>query len=480
MPNPYDMPMWLTETELARRGWAPVAIRALVPERLSRRTNGMRQPLYHRSQVEAVLKDPALGDWTGRFDARFWNDPSMRQRIQALQMHSRPTAEADAERVDRQLRTPDDQEVQGLRKAPDAKMPMWLTEAELARRGWAPVAIRALIPEKLVLRTDGRRQPLYHRSQIEAVLRDPALSDWTGRSDSRFWNDPSMRQRLRSLHLRSRPTAEADAERVGRQLRAAGATNDQESLGLRKTPDGEKKERRARVAQEQAAAETLRRRQEKLRRGTERDVAHAQRTGTASSVPAGVSHPTELKPAPRPTKSVTRRAGTAPSPPAAAPRLPQAHVLAPIRQRDPVPATTSQALSAAGPCSEASSLEYRRLVELVERRQESARGRRSISAARPLRIQAARDAVMRRCMGRCENPGCGGQPGDVTDKGDAILEVDHVADLAGGGEDHPAHMVALCPNCHAIKTRGSGRKALQVALFAVARRAHARAMTSTT
>ena len=38
--------------------------------------------------------------------------------------------------------------------------------------------------------------------------------------------------------------------------------------------------------------------------------------------------------------------------------------------------------------------------------------------------------------------------------GDPVLEVDHIHDLALGGPDDPAQMIALCPNCHAVKTRG--------------------------
>jgi 5-methylcytosine-specific restriction protein A len=45
-------------------------------------------------------------------------------------------------------------------------------------------------------------------------------------------------------------------------------------------------------------------------------------------------------------------------------------------------------------------------------------------------------------------------PIDKLVTGDAILEVDHVEDLAPGGADEPSNMVALCPNCHASKTRG--------------------------
>ena len=43
-------------------------------------------------------------------------------------------------------------------------------------------------------------------------------------------------------------------------------------------------------------------------------------------------------------------------------------------------------------------------------------------------------------------------------RGRPILEIDHVHDLALGGADDPAQMIALCPNCHAIKTRGTTRE----------------------
>jgi 5-methylcytosine-specific restriction enzyme A len=57
-----------------------------------------------------------------------------------------------------------------------------------------------------------------------------------------------------------------------------------------------------------------------------------------------------------------------------------------------------------------------------------------------------------------------------------ILEVDHVEDLARGGEDHPRNMVALCPNCHACKTRGSNPARWRRDLTRVATAAHKAAM----
>jgi len=70
----------------------------------------------------------------------------------------------------------------------------------------------------------------------------------------------------------------------------------------------------------------------------------------------------------------------------------------------------------------------------------------------PIRYEQARLAVMLRSQGHCENPRCTGDIQDLTDVGDPILEVDHVHDLAKGGQDLPAQMIALCPNCHAMKT----------------------------
>ncbi|MFE9661976.1 HNH endonuclease [Streptomyces sp. NPDC005955] len=117
---------------------------------------------------------------------------------------------------------------------------------------------------------------------------------------------------------------------------------------------------------------------------------------------------------------------------------------------------------------------YERLCQLVEGGEAERHGRRTErTTSRPVRSAAARRAVFERSGGRCENPGCPGQPVDVTDRGTAILEIDHVDPLAGGGRDHPAGMIALCPNCHAVKTRGRTRHHLAERLLAVARERHA-------
>ncbi|MDW6060554.1 HNH endonuclease signature motif containing protein [Streptomyces sp. FXJ1.4098] len=119
--------------------------------------------------------------------------------------------------------------------------------------------------------------------------------------------------------------------------------------------------------------------------------------------------------------------------------------------------------------------QYERWCRIVEHRESENRGRRTTRAStNPIRSGSARRAVLLRSEGRCENPRCTGQPADVTASGAPILEVDHVMDLAQGGRDHPSHMVALCPNCHAIKTRGRTREELRATLLDVARENHAR------
>jgi 5-methylcytosine-specific restriction enzyme A len=92
----------------------------------------------------------------------------------------------------------------------------------------------------------------------------------------------------------------------------------------------------------------------------------------------------------------------------------------------------------------------------------------------PIRFEDAKRAVLLRSEGRCENPDCSGDISDVTDKGDPILEVDHIHDLALGGDDNPAQMIALCPNCHSTKTRGSTREQLRAVLLAEAKSRHER------
>ncbi|WP_425921992.1 hypothetical protein [Streptomyces sp. FR-108] len=116
---------------------------------------------------------------------------------------------------------------------------------------------------------------------------------------------------------------------------------------------------------------------------------------------------------------------------------------------------------------------YERLTAAARR---TATGRthssKLVQVERYLRSPAAREAVIIRSGDRCENPSCMGHPLERTDAGAPLLEVDHVNGLARTGQDIPELMIALCPNCHALKTRGRERSALQRDLLIVARTRH--------
>ena len=63
-----------------------------------------------------------------------------------------------------------------------------------------------------------------------------------------------------------------------------------------------------------------------------------------------------------------------------------------------------------------------------------------------LRSQAVRRYALLRAEGLCE--GCGQSAPFTTPEGEPYLEVHHLRRLSDGGPDHPAHVAALCPNCH--------------------------------
>lgn len=101
------------------------------------------------------------------------------------------------------------------------------------------------------------------------------------------------------------------------------------------------------------------------------------------------------------------------------------------------------------------------------------RGERRVSTVEdPVRLGSAREAVLLRSEGRCENPECARPAPDVTDRGKPVLDVDHIEQIADGGRDNPIQMIALCPNCHAVKTRGRSRHRLTEVLRRAARERH--------
>jgi 5-methylcytosine-specific restriction enzyme A len=62
------------------------------------------------------------------------------------------------------------------------------------------------------------------------------------------------------------------------------------------------------------------------------------------------------------------------------------------------------------------------------------------------RSQDVRCYVLARAKGKCE--GCGTPAPFVRPDGTPYLEPHHLLRLSDGGPDHPAHVIALCPNCH--------------------------------
>lgn len=121
----------------------------------------------------------------------------------------------------------------------------------------------------------------------------------------------------------------------------------------------------------------------------------------------------------------------------------------------------------------ARAAEYQRLcarADVFWRDRDAKRATRTSSD--PIRSADARNAVLLRSEGRCENPQCTGDIQDCTDSGAPILEIDHIHDLALGGDDDPLQMIALCPNCHATKTRGTRRGELKPVLLAAAKARH--------
>jgi len=117
--------------------------------------------------------------------------------------------------------------------------------------------------------------------------------------------------------------------------------------------------------------------------------------------------------------------------------------------------------------------EYRRLCERADifwKGREDTRVPRT--SADPIRSGAARRAVIVRSKGRCENPDCSGDIQDITDRGEPLLEVDHIQDLTLGGEDNPGLMIALCPTCHTLKTYGRTREHFRQKLLVLAECLH--------
>ena len=62
------------------------------------------------------------------------------------------------------------------------------------------------------------------------------------------------------------------------------------------------------------------------------------------------------------------------------------------------------------------------------------------------RSNAVKKYVLMRAKGKCE--GCEKSAPFVNRRQEPFLDPHHTTRLADGGPDHPAHVIALCPNCH--------------------------------
>jgi len=115
-------------------------------------------------------------------------------------------------------------------------------------------------------------------------------------------------------------------------------------------------------------------------------------------------------------------------------------------------------------------------AELIERLPKAPGGppRRTRVQIETQRSSVARRAALLRSSGKCEWPDCGGMPAETDKHGAPILQVDHIADLAKGGPDRPENMIALCPNCHAVKTLGGEPDRWRSRLSQIAREGHER------
>lgn len=78
------------------------------------------------------------------------------------------------------------------------------------------------------------------------------------------------------------------------------------------------------------------------------------------------------------------------------------------------------------------------------------------------RSEAVKAYVLARSNGVCEC--CGKDAPFVTKAGTPYLEPHHIRRLSDGGPDHPAHVGAVCPNCHCEIHYGAAGRALNATL----------------
>lgn len=116
--------------------------------------------------------------------------------------------------------------------------------------------------------------------------------------------------------------------------------------------------------------------------------------------------------------------------------------------------------------------DYARIARDLESNPTSLSFNPSPRSPQPKRRKRAKEIVIARAQGSCENDTCSGMPPDVKKDGTPIFQVDHIIQLSDGGPDQPDNMIALCPNCHAAKTLGGNRAEMTARLKSIALARH--------
>jgi hypothetical protein len=96
--------------------------------------------------------------------------------------------------------------------------------------------------------------------------------------------------------------------------------------------------------------------------------------------------------------------------------------------------------------------ELRRVAMLSSRKSVPGKSAKTVYRARS---EAIRLYALERARGWCE--GCGSEAPFARDSGSPYLEVHHITRVADKGPDHPAKVIALCPNCHTRAHRSRDR-----------------------
>lgn len=100
------------------------------------------------------------------------------------------------------------------------------------------------------------------------------------------------------------------------------------------------------------------------------------------------------------------------------------------------------------------------LTAAAESSQRPSSGKRNVYQ----RSRDVRNYVCARANGKCE--GCSSPAPFVRSDGTPYLEPHHLRRLSDGGPDHPAHVIALCPNCHRRVHAGADRETYNAKLSA--------------